>query len=277
MKKGINAWAFPAEMPVKERIRIAADAGYDGIELIFTEDGETSLAKTDAELREYKAVADGYGIAIPSVVGSVFANASLASPDPAVVRKALDNGARMLHGAAVLGADTALVVPGRVYKETERPEGRYDIVYDNAIRNVKALAAAAGQEGVYIGIENVWNKFLLSPLEMRTFVDYAGSPWVGVYFDVGNFMPWAFPEQWIRILGKRIKKMHLKDFKTAVGTGAGFVDLMEGDVDYAEVMRACREVGFDDFCTAEVSPFRQHPTLKAYTTAMAIDAIFAME
>ncbi len=277
MKKGINAWAFPSEMPVKERIRLAAEAGYEGIELIFTEDGETSLAKTDAELAEYKAVADGYGIAIPSVVGSVFQNASLASPDPAVVRKALDKGARMLHGAAVLGADTALVVPGRVFKETENPDGRYDIVYENAVKNVRALADAAKNEGVYIGIENVWNKFLLSPLEMRSFVDYAESPWVGVYFDVGNFMPWAFPEQWIRILGSRIKKIHLKDFRTAVGTSPGFVDLMEGDVDWAEFVHACREVGFDDFCTAEVSPFRQHPTLKLHTTALAIDAIFAME
>ena len=277
MKKAINAWAFPNEMPVRERIRLAAEAGYDGIELIFTEDGETSLLCSDAELAEFKAVADGYGIAIPSVVGSVFHSSNLADPDPAVIDAALDRGARMLHGAAVLGADTALVVPGRVYKETDDPNGRYDLVYDNTIKNVRRFADAAKKEGVYIGIENVWNKFLLSPLEMRTFVDYAESPWVGVYFDVGNFLPWAYPEQWIRILGSRIKKLHLKDFKTAVGTSPGFVDLLEGDVDYVEVMHACREVGFDDYCVAEVGPFRQHPTLKLHTTALAMDAIFAME
>ena len=277
MKKAINAWAYPSDMPIAERMRLAADAGYDGIELIFTEEGDVSLQSSEGALREYRKIAEEYGLRIQSVIGSVFVSSSLASPDAAEADAAVERGARMLHGAAILGADTALVVPGRVFKETENPSGRYDIVYDNAVKNVRRLAAHAAAAGVYVGIENVWNKFLLSPLEMRAFVDYAESPWVGVYFDVGNFMPWAYPEQWIRILGTRIKKLHFKDFKTGVGTGHGFVDLLEGDVDYAEVMRACREVGFDDYAIAEVGPFAQHPTLKLYTTAMAMDAIFAMK
>ncbi|NMA08520.1 MAG: sugar phosphate isomerase/epimerase [Clostridiales bacterium] len=271
MKKAINAWAYPADMPIAERMRLAADAGYDGIELIFTEEGDISLQCSDGALAEYRKIAEDYGLRIQSIIASVFGNAPLSSADPSVTKTALDRGARMLHGAAVLGADTALVVPGRV-----TPENRYDVVYENAVENVRKLAKSAADAGVYIGIENVWNKFLLSPLEMRAFVDYAQSPWVGVYFDVGNFLPWAYPEQWIEILGSRIKKLHLKDFKINVGTGHGFVDLLEGDVDYKAVMAACRKVCFDDFCVAEVGPFRQEPTLKLYTTALAMDAIFKM-
>ena len=276
MKKAINAWAFPSDMPVKERIRLAAENGYDGIELIFTETGEISLERTDAELLEYRKYAESLGLTIPSIVGSVYGKTNLGNPDPDIINAALDRGARMLHGGAVLGADTALVVPGRVNKETENPDGRYDIVYDNAVKNVRRLAKAAEQEGVYVGIENVWNKFLLSPLEMRTFVDYAESPYVGVYFDVGNFVPWAFPEQWIRILGSRIKKIHMKDYLVSSGPSGTFVDLLEGSIDWKEFRNACREIGYDDFCVAEVGPFAQEPLLKLKTTALAMDAIFAM-
>ena len=276
MKKAINAWAFPSDMPVKERIRLAAENGYDGIELIFTETGEISLERTDAELLEYRKYAESLGLTIPSIVGSVYGKTNLGNPDPDIINAALDRGARMLHGGAVLGADTALVVPGRVNKETENPDGRYDIVYDNAVKNVRRLAKAAEQEGVYVGIENVWNKFLLSPLEMRTFVDYAESPYVGVYFDVGNFVPWAFPEQWIRILGSRIKKIHMKDYLVSFGPSGTFVDLLEGSIDWKEFRNACREIGYDDFCVAEVGPFAQEPLLKLKTTALAMDAIFAM-
>jgi len=277
MKKAVNAWTFPSDMPVKERIQEAAKAGYDGIELIFTEQGEVSLERTDAELAEYRKLAESLGIEIPSIVASVYGRDNLANPDPAIIDAGIERGARALHAAAVLGADTILLVPGRVNKETENPNGRYDIVYENAAKNVKRLAKFAEQEGVYIGIENVWNKFLLSPLEMRTFVDSAESPYVGVYFDVGNFLPWAFPEQWIRILGSRIKKMHVKDYLISSGPCGTFVDLLEGSVDYAEVMHACREVGYDNYMVAEVPPFAADRTLKAKTTALAMDTIFNLK
>src|SRR5659263_668632 len=88
-----------------------------------------------------------------------------------------------------------------------------------------------------IGLENVWNKFLLSPIEMRDFIDKIDSSYVGAYLDVGNVINTGYPEQWIRILGKRIKKVHFKDFRKSVGTLSGFVDLLAGDVDYPEVMK----------------------------------------
>lgn len=111
---------------------------------------------------------------------------------------------------------------------------------------------------------------------MRTFVDYAESPYVGMYFDVGNFLPWAFPEQWIGILGSRIKKIHMKDCLVSSGPSGIFVDLLEGSIDWKEFRNACREAGYADFCVAEVGPFAQEPLLKLKTTAMAMDAILAI-
>jgi len=131
----------------------------------------------------------------------------------------------------------------------------YDVVYERSLKVMRELAPHAENYRVAIGVENVWNKFLLSPLEMRDFVDRVGSDYIGVYFDVGNILLFGFPEQWIRILGKRIKKIHLKDFKKSIGTVNGFCDLTEGDVNWKEVIKALKEVGYDSYLTAEIMPY----------------------
>ena len=115
----------------------------------------------------------------------------------------------------------------------------------------KSLAPFAEELGVTLGVENVWNKFLLSPLEMRDFLDKIGSPRVKSYFDVGNVVATGYPEQWIRILGERIARVHFKDFQRDVATLDGFCDLLEGDADYAAVMRELRAVGYDGPVAAE--------------------------
>ncbi|MFR2458648.1 MAG: sugar phosphate isomerase/epimerase family protein, partial [Christensenellales bacterium] len=170
----------------------------------------------------------------------------------------------------------SLVVAGGCSSTTENPSGQYHVVYENSVKNVAALAQTAKDEGVRIGIEPVWSKFLLSPLELRTFIDYADSEWVGAYFDTGNVMIWGYPEQWIRILGKRIYKCHFKDFRRSVGNFGGFVDLLAGDVDFPQVMAAFREIGYDDFCTCEVSPYQFDAEFMAFQTAAAMDRIFKM-
>ncbi len=124
---------------------------------------------------------------------------------------------------------------------------------------------------VVIAIENVWNKFLLSPLEMRDFIDSFKSNAVGAYFDVGNVLLIGYPEQWIRILGHRIKRVHVKDFKRSVGTVEGFVDLLEGDVDFTAVKEALADIGYDGYLTAELLPFTPGRPEK---TARAMKEIF---
>ncbi len=127
---------------------------------------------------------------------------------------------------------------------------------------------------VTIGIENVWNKFLLSPLEMRDFVDKIGSRYVGCYFDVGNVLLTGYPEQWIRILGERIKRVHLKDFKISIGNINGFCNLLEGDANWKEVIKALKEIKYDSYLTAEiVPPYRQYPQALIYNISKNMDFI----
>ena len=129
----------------------------------------------------------------------------------------------------------------------------YDVVYDRALEAMKELKADAEAAGVVIALENVWNKFLLSPLEMRNFIDAVGSDYVKVYFDVGNTQFIGFPEHWIKILGSRIARIHMKDFKEAIGNLDGFCELLQGNVNFPAVMKALREVGYDSYLTTEIN------------------------
>lgn len=128
-----------------------------------------------------------------------------------------------------------------------------------------------------MGLENVWNKFLLSPVEMRTFLAQFDSPWVGAYLDVANILPYGYPEQWIRILDSQLVGVHFKDFRRAVGTVEGFVDLLEGDVDWPEVMAALRDVGYSGPVAAELIPnYRLAPEVRVANASRAMDAILRM-
>ncbi|HOE09649.1 MAG TPA: TIM barrel protein, partial [Treponemataceae bacterium] len=118
-----------------------------------------------------------------------------------------------------------------------------------------------------------WNKFLLSPLEMRDFIDKINSPFVGAYFDVGNVIYSGYPEHWIKILGNRIKKVHFKDYRRDVGNLFGFVDLLSGDVNYPAVVKELQNIGYDSFVTAEMTPYKYYKEQLIYTTSLAMDKI----
>ena len=183
---------------------------------------------------------------------------------------------RQLEVASILGADTILIVPGCVNASFAPNFGivDYDVAYELATESIKDLIPDAEKYGVVIGVENVWNKFLLSPLEMRSFIDSFDSPWVQSYFDVGNVMLTGYPEQWIKILGKRIKKVHFKEFRCNVGTLDGFVDLLAGDVNWAAVVDALNAVGYDGWVTGEMIPaYAQHSEQIIYNTSNSIDKI----
>ena len=140
----------------------------------------------------------------------------------------------------------------------------------------KSTGCYAAENNIVIGIENVWNKFLLSPLEYRDFIDQVGSPNVGSYFDVGNVLLTGYPEQWIRILGSRIKKVHFKDYRINPGGINAFVDLLAGDVDYPAVMRALRDIDYNDYCTAEMIPnYKHHTTQTIFNASASMDRILS--
>ena len=275
MKKGINIWSFPAGA-VRESLALAKDAGFEGVELALGAEGELTMTSSEAEILEVKKMADDLGLSLYSLSSGLCWDYRLSDDDPAMRQKAKDMIKKQLETAKILGADTALVIPGVVNVEFSQPEKKvaYDVVYDRALEGLNELKATAEALEVNIGLENVWNKFLLSPMEMRDFIDKIDSPFVGAYLDVGNTLYCGYPEDWVRILGSRIKKVHFKDYRLAAGGLHGFVDLLAGDVDYPEVVKALGEVGYDGWVSAEMIPnYKHHTDAIIYNTSYAMDRI----
>ncbi len=177
----------------------------------------------------------------------------------------------MIDAAKILHTDAILVVPGVVNERVS-----YSKAYKRSQDALKALAKKAEESKVYIGIENVWSKFLLSPLEMRKFIDEIGSPYVRFYFDVGNVLAFSYPEHWIEVLGDYIVRVHIKDFDTSIGNIRGFKNLFEGDVNWPAVIGALRKANYEGYLTAELSPYRTHPEMLAYDASKRLDFILRM-
>ncbi len=270
MKKGISFWSF-RNKSYEEAFAYAKKCGFDGVEVTLDRDGELTPETSDSDVLKIKALAKKYGITLYSVATGLFWQYPLTSNDKNVREKAKEILYRQLEVAKLLGCGHILVVPGSVSADVP-----YDIAYERALEAIKDGAKKAAECGVVIGVENVWNNFLLSPLEYRRFIDEANSPFVKAYFDVGNVVYEGWPEQWIDILGKRIGKIHIKDYVRNNRTLAGFCDIGRGDVDFDAVTKALERAGYNDFCTAEVFPTDDEGDFEAVDkAAQAYKKIFA--
>lgn len=269
MKIGITAWSLPQTLTIPQGFRVAKGTGFDAVELDISENGYLTLDMANEDVSAFRTAAENMSLELRSVSCRLLWIYQLTSDDPHVVAKAKSIIRRGLEIAKVLGADTLLVVPGSVSSEVP-----YDVAYERANSALKELSVDAEREGVCMAIENAWNKMLMSPLELRDFIDSIGSEYVGSYFDVGNVVAFGFPEQWIRILGKRVKKVHAKDFRAAVGNVDGFTNLLQGDVDWVGVRNALRDVGYDDTVTAEVPGFNRFPDLGMRQSGEILRRIF---
>ncbi len=274
MKKGISIWSF-AGADIRENLKLARDAGFDGVELALNETGEFSLDSTKEEVLAIKEFGESLGLEFYSVASGLYWTYNYTSANPDNVNKAKAITKKQLEVASWLGCDTILVVPGAVEVAFDRGEVvEYDVAYERALAALRELAPYAEKLGVAIGIENVWNEFLLSPMEMADFIDKVGSDFVGSYFDVGNVLYIGHPEHWIKILGKRIKKVHFKDYRRAAGDLYGFVDLLSGEVNWPAVMAKLAEIGYDNWVTAEMlPPYTHYPEAILYNTSTAMDYI----
>lgn len=273
MKKGISMWAFTDRTP-EVCFSLAKKYGFEGVEVALGSSGPVRFDSTKEEMEAYRKTAESYGLSFYSLVCDECWMYSLTSNDADIRKKGEEMIIKQLEIASWLGCDTILVLPGMVQGLSPEDEVvPYDVAYDRALEAMKRLAVYAEKFNVTIGVENVWNKFLLSPLEMRDFIDKVGSEKVGSYFDVGNVVVNGFPEQWINILSHRIAKVHFKDFKRAVGTLDGFVDILDGDVDYPAVMAALKNAGYDDWVTAEVFPVGDDSESVLKNSSAAIDKI----
>ena len=274
MLKSISAWAFQSDRPLDEVFKMAKDHGYEGVEVAIAEDGEITAGSTSDDCKRIVESARQNGIQIAGLASGLGWKYHLTSTDETNRQKAIEVTSQSLRIAKWLGTDAILCVPGGVGSSfsSDFPHTRYDVAYDNALKSIAEIAPVAEETGVALGIENVWNMFLLSPLEMRDFVDKAGSTQVGVYFDVGNNIYSGFAEDWIRILGSRIKRIHFKDYKHGMAGLEGFGDLLDGDVNWPETMKALREIGYDGPVTSEF--FGAENDLAKISAAM--DKILAM-
>ena len=243
LKKAVKIGMVGIEGSLQDKFQLLVDLGFDGVEL----DSPSGL-----DPDEVLAARDATGIEIPGVVDSAHWRKTLSDPDESVRAE----GRRALEGALVdckrFGGTTVLLVPAVVNARVS-----YDQAWERSRTEILRVLPRAKELGVKIAIENVWNQFLLSPLEAARYIDSFESDSIGWYFDVGNIVNYGWPEQWVRILGKRILKLDIKEYsrkkRDAEGLWKGFqVELLEGDCNWPAVMAALDEIGYSGWGTAEI-------------------------
>jgi len=281
MKKYISYWSMPggteAACPIPDAVEAAKAASFDGIELaVSADEGEFSTVTDKATCERYAEMVRGDGLEGEVVAAGITWGCSPTDPDADVRKKSIEYHALALQRTAWYGGKAMLMVPGAVSIPFDPgyPKVPYDKAVEWASEAASQLAKVAEELDVQLCLENVWNGLFYSPLEFKDFIDNIGSSHVGIYFDVGNVLGYhQDPVFWINFLGDRIKRVHIKDFKTEVGSLAGFCDLLEGDVPFPESMAALRAIGYDKSVVAEMMPPEEGLLDR---TSKAMDKIFAM-
>lgn len=256
LRKALQLGMLPKNLSDAEKFKLAKECGFDGVEAYPMDDLDAA--------RQLGRLARQADVPIHSIVYGGW-GAPLSDPDPKVIEKGLTGMETALRSANALGAEAVLLVPAIVTETVS-----YGQAYKRSQEHIRKLLPLAEQLHVIIAVENVWNKFLLSPLEFARYVDEFESPWLKAYFDIGNVIIFGYSQDWIRTLGKRIVKIHLKDFKRK---GYQWTNLLEGDVNWKQVRQALGEVEYDGFMTTEL-----HGGDRVYLTDLSerINRIIAM-
>ena len=220
---------------VMDKFRLCKELGYDGMELI---------SPTELSAKEIRAASEATGMPVHGLVDMKHWEVRLSSPDSQTRASGQQILDQAIGDAKAFGGDSVLLVPGQVGGEDET----HDHVWNRSIAEIRKSIPLAARLGVRILIENVWNRFCETPDQLKDYVDEIGSPWVGVYFDIGNARKFAPSEQWIKTLGARIVKLDIKDWSKE----NGFCKIGDGDVDWEAVNEALVETGFSGWSTAEV-------------------------
>jgi hexulose-6-phosphate isomerase len=256
MKKSIMRATLPhpSSQPLVKLLGPLRKAGFEGIQLGVMEPvGELTLRTSDADVAKLGKACRDAGVEPHSLYGGI----RFFREDGADRKRGLEQAHRVLEIAAALGVKTVLIHPGQL-----TPAVPYDRCWQYAVEGLRALKTKAEATHLRLGLENVWNKFLMSPVEFKYLLAEVDSPQVGIWFDIGNVVVFGYPEQWLRVLGaKPLVGIHVKDFKRGpgdhFGTYDGFVPLFHGSVNWPAVMRELANLGFDDYLITEVSLGRQ--------------------
>ena len=243
MKISLKYGMVKGNMSVLDNFQMLKDIGFDGVEM----DSPNNL-NNDEIIEASKKT----GLEIPGVINSVHWKNPMSHPDAEVRENCVEAMKTSLNDCKAYGGTTVLLVPGVVSNEVS-----YDDAYKRSQEEIRKLIPFAKETGIKIAIENVWNNFLISPIEAARYIDELDSKMVGWYFDVGNIVRYGWPEQWIRILDKRIMKIDVKEYsrkkQSDEGIWKGFdVELMEGDCNWPAVMEALDDIGYNGWASAEV-------------------------
>ena len=244
VKKSLKWGMVKEELSIMDKFKLLKDLGYDGVEL----DSPDKL-----EMKEVLAARDKTGLELPGTVNSMHWKLPLSDPDPKKREECVKSIEKALRDTKQYGGTTVLVVPGVVNANVTYAEA-----YERSQAEIRKVLPVAEETGVKIAFENVWNQFLVSPLEAARYVDEFNHPLVGWYFDVGNVLRYSWPNSWIEALNKRILKLDLKEFsfkkQNDLGLWKGFdVEFFEGDCNWPEVNKALQKIGYSGWASAEVA------------------------
>lgn len=273
MKKSLNAWSVPGKVGFDEMFEAVKAAGFDGIELnIDKEDSSAhslALNMSSGKLMEIKGYSEKHELPISGISTSL--GGQIGSGDPKVRETQKDLILKQIQFAKLLGAEGVLSVVGGMGEGVSLLAA-----HENALKAYSEIIPDIKQEGIDVGVENVWNGFFSSPFHMNQFIDELACEYLGAYYDIGNSVEFSTTQYWIEILGERIKMVHVKDFRRAGGhqhSGGCFVNLLQGSIDWAEVMKSLRLVGYNGYLTAELDVIWQCPEYLYEITSRALDII----
>jgi L-ribulose-5-phosphate 3-epimerase len=264
VSKGILTPMLPKELSWLQKFQLAKEVGFQEVEVPTVYDSKEAemIAKASSDAK----------MPIHSIMNADHWKYPLNSPDASVRQKCKDGMKTSLDNAKLFGASTVLLVPAVVNDKLP-----YNQAWEVSTREIKTMIPWAEERKIVIGIEEVWNKFLYSPREFAAYVDQFQSPWIKAYFDVGNCLIFGYPQDWIRTLGNRIQKVHLKDFKFAQDPTnkrryADFVNLRDGQLDWKAVHQALLDINYKGSLTVELEGGD-----KTYLTDLSqrVDAIIA--
>ncbi|MGX1754748.1 sugar phosphate isomerase/epimerase family protein [Sphingobacterium sp. NPDC055346] len=245
IKKGLGYWMIKEDLSLLDKFKLVKDLGFDGIEF---------NSPLDIPLKDLLEARDKTGIEVPSTVNKDHWGKPISDPDPAVRQFTIDSMAKSLEQTKELGGDTVLLVPGVVSDTVS-----YKTAYGNALDSIRKMIPHAEKTGVKIALENVWNNFILSPIEAKDFLDKIDHPLVGWYFDLGNILRYGWPDHWLEVLGDKVFKLHVKEYSKKImneeGLGKGFnVELTQGDVNWPQVMKTIKDINYKgQYMTLEVN------------------------
>ena len=244
LKKSLVFGMINEDLSMLDKFKLVKDLGFDGVELNSPNDFNT---------REILEAKEKSGIELPTVINKDHWSKPLSDPDPAVRAACIESVAISLQDIKDYGGDTVLVVPGVVNDKVS-----YEKAYIQSQASIRELIPIAEKTGMQIALENVWNNFILSPMEAKRYIDEINHPLIGWYFDIGNILRYGWPEHWIETLQSRIMKLHMKEysrdkmFNEGVRKGFG-VELLEGDNNWPVVMKAINNIDYKgEWITAEV-------------------------